>query len=154
MEPTAHSNTAAAAAALAQSGDHSLAAIGSAKAAELYGLEILNHNIEDDSTNFTRFILIARKEIENCSADKCSLIMHLKHAPGSLADVLHLFAEKNINLSKIESRPLVGHPFEYVFYVDLEFNTNESNIVRNTLSILNTKVELLKILGFYKKGSL
>lgn len=147
-----HSNTAAAAAEIAATGDSSLAAIGSRRAADLYGLKILHENIEDDPKNTTRFIMISREAEIPPAADKCSFMIYLNHTPGALVRALQKLNHSNINLTKIESRPLRGHPFEYLFYLDLEFPQGESAKVQDNLCFLATEVPLLKILGFYQRG--
>lgn len=154
MKAVVYMDTAAAAAEVAVCKDPASAAIASESAAEIYGLEILRRGIEDDPRNYTRFATIAKEEISRDRADKCSLLMQLKHAPGALAEVLNLFANREINLTKIESRPLRGSPFKYLFYLDFEFSINTGRYIEDLLQVLSDHVLMLKILGFYKKGAL
>ena len=96
------------------------AAIASRRAAEVYGGEILKTGIEDDKRNFTRFFLLRRgKPRAARQAGKTSLAFSVKNVPGALFKALSVFALRDISLSKIESRPRRGHPWEYVFFVDL-----------------------------------
>lgn len=154
MEAVVYMDTAAAASEIASNGDPTCAAIASVSAAELYGLEILKKGIEDDPKNYTRFVTVMKKEIHNDQIDKCSLLLQLKHVPGALAEMLKQFADQAINLTKIESRPLRGSPFEYLFYVDFEFIGRKRQDVEDLLNGLCSKVQKLKILGFYKRGTL
>lgn len=154
MEAVVHMDTAAAAAEISERGDPAYAAIASAQAGELYGLNIVSQGIEDDPKNYTRFVLITKEAGESPSADKCSLLIQLKNRPGILVEVLKLFASQGLNLTKIESRPLKGSPFEYLFYIDIEYAGKTKEDLENILRVLRTKVELLKILGFYKRGLL
>lgn len=153
MEAVVYMDTAAAAAEVASKKDSTWAAIASANAAELYELKILKKGIEDDPKNYTRFVTITKRETKN-EVDKCTFLLKLRHVPGALAELLRQFADKEINLTKIESRPLRGSPFEYLFYVEFEFSAERKHDVENLLSKLNSKVKQLKILGFYKRGIL
>ncbi len=154
IEAVVHMNTAAAAAEIASNSDPAWAAIASASAGELYGLKIFKKGIEDDPGNYTRFVTITKKELPNDQIDKCSLLLQLKHVPGALAEMLKRFADQAINLTKIESRPLRGSPFEYLFYIDFEFIGKKRQDVEDLLNELCYKVLELKILGFYKRGNL
>lgn len=150
IEAVVHMDTAAAAAEVALHRDPTIAAIASAFAGKLYRLEILEKGIEDDSNNYTRFVAVTKTANNDIKVDKCSLLLKLKNTPGSLMEVLKLFAEREINLTKIESRPLRGTFFEYLFYLDIEFDEKER--VEDALQVLE-KGQSLKILGFYKRGS-
>lgn len=152
MQAVVHMDTAAAAEEIASRKDACYAAIASAQAGKLYGLDILEEKIEDDPRNYTRFVIAAQKGSFDCQADKCSLLLQLKHMPGALADGLKVFASQGINLTKIESRPLRGSLFEYVFYVDFEFKGRGMRDVEDVLGKLREKVNQLTVLGFYKKG--
>ncbi|MGB7978354.1 MAG: prephenate dehydratase domain-containing protein [Chlamydiales bacterium] len=116
--PVSHYDTAGAAADVARLGDRSLGAIANRAAAAIYGLEIVKEGIQDHKDNYTRFFLISKQESKGKKGSFCFTI---DHQPGKLAEILHLFAKEGINLSYIVSRPIVGRPFEYLFYVDLEF---------------------------------
>ena len=118
---TAFSDTATAAKHVASNGNgRSWAAIAHPDNARLQNLYILNENIEDNSQNYTRFLVVSKGvEYQGSGASKCSLVLYLPHQPGSLSRVFDLFAALGINLMKIESRPLPGKPFEYIFYLDI-----------------------------------
>lgn len=113
-------NTAAAAQAVAESGRRDVAAISSHSCMELYGLDCLQRSIQDRDNNYTRFICISRKLEIYPGADRTSIMLVLPHRPGSLYKVLAWFYALGINLNKLESRPLPGRDFEFMFYFDLE----------------------------------
>ena len=127
MEKIIHPDTAGAAKMISELYDTSIAAIASSKAAELYNLKKIRSNIEDNPNNFTRFLIISKQETDIVDADKCSLIITLSHTPGSLYAALAILANQGVNLTKIESRPILGKPFEYVFYIDIEFPGIDKN---------------------------
>jgi prephenate dehydratase len=125
------------------------AGIASRRAAEVYGGKILKAGIEDDKRNFTRFFLIHRgKPRAEAGANKTSLAFNTKNIPGSLFKSLSVFALRDISLSKIESRPLRGRPWEYVFFVDLLRGDDEDS--RNALRHLSEITDLVKVLGIYR----
>ena len=113
-------NTAAAAQAVAESGRQDVAAISSHSCMELYGLDCLQRSIQDRDNNYTRFICISRKLEIYPGADRTSIMLVLPHRPGSLYKVLSWLYALGINLNKLESRPLPGRDFEFMFYFDLE----------------------------------
>jgi prephenate dehydratase len=124
------------------------AGIASRRAAEVYGGKILKAGIEDDKRNFTRFFLIRRGKVRGAShAGKTSLAFGLKNVPGALFKALSVFALRDISLSKIESRPMRGRPWEYVFFVDLLRGDDEA--ARHALRHLGEIAELVKVLGIY-----
>jgi prephenate dehydratase len=136
------------------------AGIAGKQAAREYSGKILQANIEDDKRNFTRFFLI-RKLVDNRrkkrmsdyhhliprDANKTSIAFHVKNAPGVLFKSLSVFALRDISLSKIESRPMRGRPWEYVFYVD--FLRGDDEPARNALRHLGEIAEFVKVLGVY-----
>jgi prephenate dehydratase len=127
------------------------AGIASRRAAEVYGGKILKAGIEDDKKNFTRFFLIRRGKARAMrGADKTSLAFSLKNVPGALFKALSVFALRDISLSKIESRPMRGRPWEYVFFVDLL--RGDDNDARNALRHLGEVAELVKVLGIYPEA--
>jgi len=127
------------------------AAIASRRAAEVYGGRILKAGIEDDKKNFTRFFQIVRgKPRAGRAANKTSVAFSTRNAPGSLFKALSVFALRDISLSKIESRPLRGRPWEYVFFVDLLRGDDED--LRNALRHLGEITDLVKVLGFYSEA--
>ena len=117
---------------LLETGDKTSAAIAAPIAAEVYGAEILATDLEDDPQNFTRFFLLARRadaaSLRPASApiDKMSLAFNLPHRPGSLVDALQRLAAQGADLTRIESRPVPGRPWEYTFFVDLRLPTPEA----------------------------
>ncbi len=124
------------------------AGIASRRAAEVYGGKILKAGVEDDKKNFTRFFLIRRgKPRAARGANKTSLAFSLKNVPGGLFRALSVFALRDISLSKIESRPMRGRPWEYVFFVDLLRGDDQD--ARNALHHLAEVAELVKVLGIY-----
>ena len=133
--------------------DVTLAAIASEEAAEIYSLKKLKSNIGDSQNNWTRFFIIGKKQMHLENANKASLIFVLEKSnkPGSLYRALKTFADHKLNLTKIESRPIVGKPFEYFFYIDFEFDNEHLPDVKRSLKKLKKETHLLKILGFYKK---
>lgn len=150
MERAVFGDTAGAARHVASSGDTSLAAIASREAASLYGLEVLRHSIEDDPKNYTRFVVIAKEMGELDQCDKCSVSFRVPHSPGTLLKVLQLLAQDDANLTKLESRPVHGKPFEYLFYLDFHFGKSREEI----LGQLRTVTYDLKLLGRYRAASI
>ena len=144
------SNTAAAAAELARSGRTDAAVIASRECAELYGLDILAEDISDTPSNFTRFICISRKTEIYPDANKFSLMMSLPHRPGALADILIRFAAVGVNLTKLESRPVVGSDFEFRFIFDLEASPHDEHVVKLLSSFAcDPEIEQFTFLGAY-----
>ncbi|MEM0381581.1 MAG: prephenate dehydratase [Nitrososphaerota archaeon] len=148
LEPVSHYDTAAAVRLLKETGDETVAAIASARAAEIYGMEILARGIEDYGRNYTRFLVIGRSEPPRAEKEKTSIIFSLPHKPGALYEALGAFAKRGINLTKIESRPTRARPWQYNFYVDFEGHIGDDR-VRDALSELATRSILLKVLGSY-----
>ncbi len=123
------------------------AGIASKQAAAVYGGKILAAGIEDNRKNFTRFFLIRARRRVLPDADKTSIAFTLKNAPGSLFKALSVFALRDISLSKIESRPISGRPWEYAFYAD--FLRGDDTIARSALRALEEVAESAKVLGVY-----
>ena len=135
------------------------AAIASAVSAEIYGAHILKRSIEDDRQNFTRFFLLRKQGAKPLAVLdqakkgwKTSLVFTVRNVPGALFRSLSAFALRDLNLLKIESRPLRGKPWEYLFYVDFLGRVDAPN-VRNALNHLRELADLLQILGCYPKGA-
>ncbi|MCI0664734.1 MAG: prephenate dehydratase [Acidobacteria bacterium] len=154
MRPVAAYDTAGSVKMIMESGEDGAAAIASAAAAAVYGAQILAPGIEDDRANFTRFFLLARED--RCpetppEADKTSIVFSLENRTGSLYRAMAVFALRDIDLMKIESRPLIGRPWEYSFYLDLIGATNEPR-VRNALAHLGEFATSVKVLGCYKQA--
>jgi len=125
------------------------AAIGSRAAASLYGGAILASEIQDLKDDVTRFFILGRKRIEKAKGSKTSIIFKLPHTPGALYEALAPFAARRINLTRIESRPAKGRPWEYVFHVDFEGDGERDDSCIQALEELKEKVLFLKILGAY-----
>jgi len=125
------------------------AAIGSKLAADYYGMKIIFQNIETHQKNYTRF-LILNKKINTQNFNKASLSFTLPHRKGSLANILNIIAFHEINLTKIESVPIIGEPWHYLFYVDVQLNKPE--LYFQMLNTVKTLTGNLTILGHYKSG--
>lgn len=123
------------------------AGIAGKQAVSAYKARILKSGIEDDKRNFTRFFLIQKRRKILPRANKTSIAFNVKNIPGALFKALSVFALRDISLSKIESRPLRGHPWDYVFYVD--FLRGDDEPARNALHHLGEVAELVKVLGIY-----
>ncbi len=127
------------------------AAIANAEAAELYGLEILAPNIETDKKNFTRFFVLSNEALKTGESNKASISFQVAHRPGSLAKVLGIFAENFLNLSRIQSVPVIGKPQEFIIHVDLEWSWIGN--YRRAMAEAVHHVTRLSILGEYKCGT-
>jgi prephenate dehydratase len=134
-----------------RAGNPARAAIASARAAEFYGAAILRCHLEDDPENYTRFFLLSPRSESPADADKISLVFQLPHSPGALQQALAPFAQRNINLMKIESRPVRGKPWQYRFYIDLQAPARSPEIAAALDQLVKFAVEL-KILGSYKSA--
>ena len=131
------------------------AAIGSAQAGKNVGLEVVKSGLANQSENHSRFIVVARKplQVSKQIPTKTSLIMATKQQAGSLADALMIFKHHQINLVKLESRPVPGNPWEEVFYVDLEANLDDLH-VKQALEELKEHTQYTRVLGCYQSESL
>ncbi len=127
------------------------AAIASLRAAEVYGLEVLKEGIESDSQNYTRFFILEKHPKHSPDSNKTSMVFAAKNTPGSLYMCLKEFAERGINMTKLESRPRRNKPWMYVFYVDIDGNLEDPNIGAAIGSLLKTAA-FVKVLGTYKKA--
>lgn len=127
------------------------AAIGTELAAKIYNVEILAKNVEDNPNNFTRFFILGHKDHTPTSKDKTSIIFSVHHKPGALYRAMKCFASRKLNLTRIESRPIKGKPWEYVFYLDFEGHRCDPKC-QEALEDLKKKSLFLKVIGSYPKA--
>jgi prephenate dehydratase len=153
LEPIPSYDTAGSVKLIKESSLVSAAAIASKRAADIYDMKIIEEGIEDKNNNFTRFLIISKLPACQSNSDKTSIIFSISHTPGSLFLILKEFASRNINLTKIESRPTKDVPWEYYFFVDFEGNPND-NVIIESLSSIKNKTLFFKILGSYKKAEI
>lgn len=141
-------DTSAAARFIQERQQHDTAAIASEQASHVHRLRILKRNVENDHRNFTRFIALSHKSVRPSGKVKTSLVFAAKDIPGALFKALEVFAARNINLMKIESRPLIGKPWEYLFYLDVE-GTPERGPLHQALINLKEVCKFVRVLGSY-----
>lgn len=139
-------STSAAAKKIAEEKNPAHAAIAGRRAAEVFGLEILAPEINDEKNNFTRFIVITNQKIYLADADKLSLCLEIKHQVGALYNILANFYYNGLNLTKIESRPIENRNWEYRFFVDVEGNVNSPG-VENALAVMKEFASKVSVLG-------
>ncbi len=155
IRSVAFHDTAGAARAVAEQRQPGTAAIASRAAAKRYGLYILAESIQDDSENRTRFVVVERGEPlrprDGVVASKCSLAFVAAHRPGSLAHALDCFARRSVNLTRLDSRPMLGRPFEYRFYLDFAINgeVDAPAAAEAALSDLEEASAEIKLFGTY-----
>jgi prephenate dehydratase len=145
-------DTAGAARMVAERGDPREAAVASVEAGTKFGLVVLAERIQTYPDNFTKFAVIGTREAPLGEPNKTSLVMAVHDRPGSLLGALRPFAERGINLVKLESRPRRGKPFEYVFYVDVERAADDPDM-KAALDEVAEHTSLLKVLGSYRASS-
>lgn len=126
------------------------AAIASARSAEIYNMKVLARGIEDNPHNYTRFFILSRQVVAPTGNDKTSIVFTIKHRPGALYDALKELSGKNLNMTKIESRPTRQKPWEYNFYVDIDGNQRDA-VIQDALKNLEDTTVFVKILGSYPK---
>ncbi|HKJ28903.1 MAG TPA: prephenate dehydratase, partial [Desulfuromonadales bacterium] len=131
--------------------DASVAAIASETAASLYGLRVVEHKIEDNRNNFTRFLVIGNEMQSPSGNDKTSIMFSVKDQAGILYHMLEPFSKRDINLAKIESRPMKGKAWEYIFFLDMVGHVEDMDIA-DAVEELRTCCQFLKILGSYPKA--
>ncbi len=129
-------------------GDATAAAIGSDMAADMFEMQVMEGSVEDNPRNYTRFAVIAREYKDNAPVKKTSIIFSTGNKPGALFEVMKIFSHYGINLVKLESRPVLGKPWEYMFYADLEADILSEDL-SGMMAKLTEKSEILRILGRY-----
>lgn len=144
--PTASTTVAARIA--CQEAEHGAAALGGKLAAELYGLKLLDENIQDKATNTTRFAVIGKQSTRPSGRDRTTICFGVPHVPGSLVDILSVFKEHGINLLCIDSRPTRDTPWEYLFYIDIEGHESQEPL-KSCLEQLHQRSPMFKVLGSY-----
>ena len=149
VKVTAFPNTAKAAEFVKDAGE-GYAAIANKDCADIYGLTVLEEDIQDNGNNYTRFICISKTPEIYPGADKTSIVLTVPHKPGSLSRLLTQIDAMNINLTKLESRPMPGHDFEFLFYFDLE-SPIESPALLRLLGELESSSEKFRYLGTYRE---
>ncbi len=127
------------------------AAIASMQAARDYGMKVLARGIENNKANYTRFLILGRKPAASAAKWKTSIVFAFKNVPGALFKCLGVFSMRDINLVKIESRPIHGKPWAYMFYLDFEGHANDERS-RNALNHLKEITLFIKTLGSYPPG--
>jgi chorismate mutase/prephenate dehydratase len=142
-------NTAASAKRVVDDGDLSQAAIASKQAAQNYGLIVLKDHLNDLDNNSTRFVIISHKKMFEPGADTISICFETLHESGSLYSVLSHFIFNGLNMTRIESRPIHGKPWQYQFFVDFTGNLKEQT-VKNALHGIQSETESFRILGNYR----
>ena len=151
VEPRVTYDTAGSVKMIVAQGSSDAAAVAGRAAAAAYGAHIVARNIEDDRENFTRFLLISRTARQRPGANKTSIVFTTKNVPGALFRCLATFALRDINLTKIESRPWRGRPWEYLFYLDF-LGRPEATPGRQALSHLAELTSFLRVLGCYPRS--
>lgn len=143
-------NTAMAAKMVASSEDNTIAAICSAEGAANYGLRILDQGIQNNDNNYTRFICISKEMEVYPGADKISIMFSVSHKPGSLYSLLSSFAALGLNVTKLESRPIPGRDFEFLFYVDIEASVTDE-AVQSLICQIEAEQPMFVFLGAYSE---
>lgn len=147
LSPVIHADTAGAAKEVAARKASNIAALASDEAAEMYGLHVLRANVQNHQENTTRFFGISKQAAERSGCNKASFILTLKHVPGSLARALSAFAGAGVNLTKIESRPIAGKPYEYHFFVDAQGQPEQ---LRLAVESCRQETDEIRELGYYR----
>ena len=136
---------------LRDQGSRDAAAVAGVRAAELYGMNILAHGIEDSTNNYTRFFILSKKAMSPSGRDKTSIVFSVKHEPGHLFEALKVMSDRGVNLTKIESRPTRQKPWDYNFYLDFEGHHEEPHFA-DALEAMSQHCVFLRVLGSYPKA--
>jgi prephenate dehydratase len=137
---------------LKESGARDAAAIAGQRAAEIYDMSILVEGLEDNPENYTRFLILEREQLYPIGPSKTSIVFSMYNVPGALFKALSVFALRDIDLTKMESRPMQGKRWEYLFYVDFAGSLAEDRCV-NALSHLQEITTFFRVLGSYPRGA-
>ena len=141
-------NNAVAAKRVKDENDRTQAAVASAEAAKIYGLKILAEGINSSQNNTTRFLILSRKPVYREAANRVSICFELPHESGTLYNMLNHFAFSHLNMQMIESRPIPGRNWEYRFFVDIEGNLDDPDMI-NALRSVAGEANHMRILGNY-----
>lgn len=155
LEAVVYEDTAGAAKFVSESSKKDIAAIAGKSAAEVYGLEVIKPHVQSNGENYTRFVVLANKKHSDMKAKnnlyKTSIVFAAAHNPGSLLSCMKPFSDSGFNLTKIESRPFLGKPWQYLFYLDFEHKGTNGEI-KKVLKEVKPHTQILRILGTYPKG--
>jgi prephenate dehydratase len=131
--------------------DKSIAAIAGRHAAELYGMQVLAESIETDAQNYTRFVVLSKQKKDDISTNKTSLVVRTDNSAGALYRALGCFANRGINLTKLQSRPVVGKAWKYMFYIDVAVGDSDE-VLSDALADLKAQNCKAVVLGSYRSG--
>jgi prephenate dehydratase len=148
LEPEPAFDTAGSARDLAKAPEPGVGVIASSLSAELYGLEIIDEHIEDFRFNYTRFFVLSTEAPQRAQRNKTSIVFTTPHQPGALYECMGEFAQRGVNLTKIESRPRLNRPWQYVFYLDFEGHSQDPECEAAMMSLLR-RSSFVKLLGSY-----
>lgn len=151
IDPISYEDTAVSAGYVSIKQDPRISAIASLHAAKIYNLEVLKSKIQTGNENYTRFIIISKTN-GDVIGEKTSLLFSTTHEPGSLLACMQPFAEENLNLTYIESRPLINQAWKYMFYLDFEHD--ESRDIQKIINKMKSHTQFIRRLGTYPKGDL
>jgi prephenate dehydratase len=146
-------DTAGSARALAENPEPGVAAIASRLAGQLYGLEELAYGIEDSQHNYTRFFILGHEGPPRAQRNKTSVVFCARHEPGALYECMGEFAKRNVNLTKLESRPRLDHPWQYIFYLDFDGHCQDPECEAALMGLLR-RSSFVKLLGSYPAATM
>ncbi|MBQ6654743.1 MAG: prephenate dehydratase [Erysipelotrichaceae bacterium] len=151
IKPVVYEDTALAVRYISGQNDLSKAALASRRAAEFYEMKVICESVYDNAANMTRFLIVTAKDETVADGNKISIMLTLPHVPGALYNALGIFASKNINVVKLESRPIRGKVFEYCFYIDFSGNLSEPDVAEALRRLEYDSLDL-KIFGNYREA--